>query len=350
MGYYISQAKRSLQRFVFTPYLGLTKLLNAAALFLQFGLFKNSRVFGYPLKLSLDPTSICQLHCPLCPTGQGSRGRSRGIMKFAEFKKVVDEMAPYLYEIDLNNWGEPFLNKELAKMVGHAHGKKIRTSVNTNLNVALSEKDAAGIVKAGLDVLYVSMDGVIQKTYERYRKGGKLKIVWDNIRLVVDKKRQLGKRNPKIVWQFLVSKFNEHELPRLEQVRKDLGIDQVIIGLLRSDMAKEIFTPDREKIESVRKWLPKNEQLSRYDYKLKKRKLQKRYCHFPWFVSVINWNGSVSPCCASYNEKLDFGNAFTDGFKAVWNNQKYRAARKAVASRKATGTVCDNCLKTGFID
>ena len=39
------------------------------------------------------------------------------------------------------------------------------------------------------------------------------------------------------------------------------------------------------------------------------------------------------------------------GFKSVWNNEKYRAARKAVAAHKPNGlTVCDNCIKTGFID
>jgi len=351
MNYYLFQLNRSLGRFVFTPYVGARKLLNAVALFAQFGLLKNSRLIGYPLKLSFDPSSICQLRCPLCPTGQGAKGRSKGVMKFEEFKRVADEMAPYLYEIDLNNWGEPFLNRDLIKMVGYAHKKRAKTSVNTNLNVALTEKDATALINAGLDVLYISMDGITQQTYEKYRQGGKLKTIWDNILLVGEKKRQLNKNNPKIIWQFLVSKYNEHELPELQKVREKLGVDELVIGGLRADMGKEIFTPDAEKVQSMRKWLPANEQLSRYDYSKKQRKLQKRSCHFLWFVSVINWNGSVSPCCASYYEKFDFGNAFEQGFKPIWNNEKYIAARKAVARHAPkSGTVCDNCIKTGFVD
>jgi len=350
MGYYLFQAKRSLKRFVFTRYFGLRKFLNAAGLFLQFGLFKNSRVFGKPLKISIDPCSICQLECPLCPTGQNAGGRSLGRMPFEKFEALLKELGPFLYEIDLNNWGEPFLNKDLIKMAGFCHGKRIRTSVNTNLNVRLSEKEAESLVKTGLDVLYVSMDGITQATYEKYRKKGKLKNVQDNIRLVASKKKELGSKTPKIVWQFLVSKFNEHEIPKLEAVKEKLGANELAIGFLRSDMGKEIFTKDREKVESLRKWLPKNESLSRYDYESRERKLKKKFCAFPWFVSVVNWNGSVSPCCASYFEKFDFGNAFGNGFKEVWNNEKYRAARKAVAQKKPTGTVCDNCLKTGFID
>ena len=272
-------------------------------------------------------------------------------MRFEDFKKIVDEMAPFLYEIDLNNWGEPFLNQEIIRMVEYAHKKRLKTSVNTNLNVPLSEKDAVDLINAGLDVLYISMDGISQKTYEKYRIGGNLAAVQKNIRLVAEKKKALGNKNPKIVWQFLVNKFNEHELPQLEHVKRDLGIDELVLGGVRSDMGKEIFTMDREKVESLNKWLPENEDYSRYDYREKKRKLQKRWCHFLWFVSVINWNGSVSPCCSSYFEKLDFGNAFEKGFKPIWNNEKYAGARKAVAAHKPESkTVCDNCIRTGFID
>ena len=103
MNYYLFQAKRSLGRFVFTPYLGIRKLFNAAGLFAQFGLFKNSHIVGYPLKISIDPSSICQLKCPLCPTGQGQKGRSLGRMPFEKFMALVDELSPYLYELDLNN-------------------------------------------------------------------------------------------------------------------------------------------------------------------------------------------------------------------------------------------------------
>jgi len=350
MGYYTAAAKKSVKRFLFTKYFGLRKFGNAAMLFTQFGLFKNSKLRGYPLKLSFDPSSICQLKCPLCPTGQEQKGRSLGRMNFDKFKKLVDETGPYLYELDLNNWGEPFLNKNLIKMVDYAHRKRIRTSVNTNLNVPLSENDAIALINSGLDVLYISMDGITQKTYEKYRKKGNLKTVWDNIKLVSSKKKELEKENPRITWQFLVSSLNEHEIPKLESVKQELGVDELVIGLLRSDMGKEIFTMDKEKVESLKKWLPKNESLSRYDYDKKQRKLRKDSCPFLWFTSVVNWNGSISPCCANYYEKFDFGNAFDQGFKSVWNNENYIAARKAVATGKATGTVCDNCLRTGFID
>lgn len=349
--YYLFQMRRSLGRFVFTPYFGIRKFANAAALGAQFLLFKNSRVVGYPLKISIDPTNECMLRCPLCPTGRGENGRPGGKMEPGNFRKVIDEMHPYLYEVCLNNWGEPFLNRGIYGMVEYAHGRGIMTSINSNLNVPLSEKDAERLVLSGLDQLYVSFDGIKQETYQKYRVNGKLKNVFRNIRLVAGKKKELGRKNPRIDWQFLVMRHNEHEVPELERVRKELGIDNLIIGCVRSDLGKEIFKSDGEKINETSGWLPENEVYSRYDYKNRKREVRKKYCHFLWFVTVVNWDGSVSPCCAVYERKHDFGNAFTEGIRGIWNNDLYRASRDLVAGRKASmGTVCANCLRTGFVD
>ncbi|MCD6434044.1 MAG: radical SAM protein [Candidatus Diapherotrites archaeon] len=349
--YYKFQIKRFIKRFILSPYATPRKFVNMLLLTLQYATIKPAKVIGYPLKLTIDPTNVCQLRCPLCPTGQRRRGRKKGYMKFSEFKKIVDEMAPYLYEIDLNNWGEPFLNKEIFKMIEYAHSKKIWLSVNTNFNVPLTEKQAERLVKSGLDQLYLSIDGITQKTYEKYRVGGKLKTVIENIKLINKKKKELNSETPRIVWQFLVNRYNEHEVPKLKEFQHKYGIDKLVIGALRTSMADEIFLEDREKIELIKDWLPKNEKFSRYDYRKKERKLKKKYCHFLWFVSVINWNGSVSPCCGVYFEKYDFGNALKEGFKKVWNNEKYQAARNAVARRKyKIETVCVNCLRTGFMD
>ena len=349
--YSLWQLQRSAKRFLFTPYFGFRKFANALMLFVQFGIFKNSRIKGYPLKLSFDPSSICQLECPLCPTGQKQTGRTLGKMDLAKYKKVVDEMAPWVYEIDLNNWGEPFLNENIIEMADYAHKKRTRTSINTNLNVAFTEKFAEGLVKSGLDVLYCSIDGITQDVYQKYRKKGALGTVKKNLKLVSGKKRELGSSTPQIMWQFLLMKHNEHQVPELEKFKKEHGIDTLILGNLRSDMGKEIFTKDAKKIEETQGFLPENEDYSRYDYSKKERKLQKKYCHFPWFVTVINWNGSVAPCCSNYYEKNDFGNAFEEGFKKIWNNEKYVNARKVIASRmEIPGVVCSNCIRTGFID
>ncbi len=64
---------------------------------------------GYPYHLIVDTGNVCNLRCALCPTGQRKDGRSKGIMSFDNFKRIIDELAPYLLTVDLYNWGGAIL-------------------------------------------------------------------------------------------------------------------------------------------------------------------------------------------------------------------------------------------------
>lgn len=343
--------KSNITRFIFSPYSSLLKVLNAAVIFFQYRFIHNSRIMGYPIKLTIDPASLCMLKCPLCPTGQGSPLRKRGLLDFENYKKIIDELSPWLFEVSLYNWGEPLLNKNLVKMIEYAHKKKIFTSVNSNLNVKIDNAFADSLIKSGLDNLIVSIDGITQKTYSKYRRGGDLSLALGNLRKIIGAKKKAKTDTPKICWQFLVMRHNENEIEEAKKLSKDIGVDSMFIGAIRCDMGAEIYIDDQKKVNSIKNWLPTKSKYSRYDYENKKRKTIKKNCHFLWATSVINWNGSVSPCCAIYNEGEDFGNAFEAGFRKIWNNPKYRLARKAISTKNPNlPIVCKNCLKTGFVE
>ena len=72
---------------------------------------------------------------------------------------------------------------------------------------------AESLIKSGLDVLIVSLDGTTQKVYEIYRVGGKLDRVLDNIKLLAEKKKELGYTTPYVEGQFIVMRQNEHQIP-----------------------------------------------------------------------------------------------------------------------------------------
>jgi len=61
--------------------------------------------------------------------------------------------------------------------------------------------------------------------------------------------------------------------------------------------------------------------------------------------TMIFPTGAVSPCCASNDEPDDFGNIRTAGsFDAVWNNQRYQAARKFFkGERSSEHLICERC-------
>lgn len=326
------------------------RLLNLFLVRLEL-LLRTDKVIGYPTFLVLEPTNICNFRCPLCPTGQNQKGgRSKGQMSLVNFRRIIDEIGPYLYSLRLENWGEPLLGKEIFDMVTYAKSKKISTSFNTNLSL-LDEGSAEKLILAGLDHIKISLDGASKESYEKYRVGGDFKEVVNNIKLLTKKRADLNRKNPFIEVQFIVMRQNENEINQMKQLCIDLGVDGLFIQRLRPGMQEELFNPDAYCIEKYKEWLPVDSKYSLFDYEKKVRKYKSKICNFLWTTTVINWDGSIVPCCSIYDEKYDFGNIFDDGFKNVWNGPQYRAARMLIGKGKAVSVdvVCKFCFKKGII-
>ena len=82
-----------------------------------------------PKKIGLDASTVCQLKCPSCPTATGETGKKlgKGFLQFKDFKEIVDKN-PQLHSIELSNWGEIFLNKELPKIIEYAYVHNVALS------------------------------------------------------------------------------------------------------------------------------------------------------------------------------------------------------------------------------
>jgi len=123
------------------------KLVNLLAIEIQRKL-RRKKVIGYPYILILDPGNICNLRCPLCPTGTKEKGMNRQLLKFDLFVKIIDRLYPYVYEVALHNWGEPFLNLDIFKMIAYCKQKNIGTNLSTNLN--FPDLDIEALVKSSI--------------------------------------------------------------------------------------------------------------------------------------------------------------------------------------------------------
>ena len=54
-------------------------------------MFGSKYSFSLPPVLQIEPTNICNLKCPLCPTGSRTLKRQKGIMSFKTFQICVAE-------------------------------------------------------------------------------------------------------------------------------------------------------------------------------------------------------------------------------------------------------------------
>ena len=142
-----------------------------------------SKVFGMPTSIVVDPTNHCQLECPLCPTGRGDTSVAYGLFQLDKYKKVMDVFSKWAQTVLFFAWGEPLLNKSFIEMIRYTSQSphKIRSMTNVNLNT-ITDEQVKGLVTSNLDQVHASIDGVTQEVYEKYRVGGNLEVVFNNLK------------------------------------------------------------------------------------------------------------------------------------------------------------------------
>ncbi|MCK5594818.1 SPASM domain-containing protein [bacterium] len=329
----------------------LVKLINFLAIYVQTNFLHNSKVYGFPTSLSIDPVNVCNLQCPLCPTGRKDKMTEKNFMRFDMLKKIMDEVGKYLYKIDLYNWGEPFLNKELLKMIKYAVGAGVKVDISSNLSFD-TDSYVPDIVDSGLNELIVSAAGSTEKEYEKYNIGGDFKKVMKNVGLIAKEKRKKNSKTPTLIWRYLVTRYNEKGVEEALRTHKSRGFDSILVSTLHLDMGGEITRDVRHRIEEFKDWLPEeNEKYSGYDIQSKSR-IRQNSCDRLWRTSVISPSGEVFPCCAVYGDKYSFGSIQKSTFMQIWNNKYYRSARSSISgkSKRKIRTICDICKKNGYLD
>ena len=272
-------------------------------------------VQAQPLKLTIEPTNICQLHCPLCPTGLRINDRNFCYLNIDIFKRLLDEVGDYVFFVDFFNWGEPFLNKQLEDFLRLLHEKNISTSLSTNLSVKLSDERIQRFIESGVNHMIVSLDGASQESYATYRRGGNFELVCDNLRRIVQMREKLASKTPYITWQYLIFSFNEHEIDRAQQIAQDIGVDRIFFHKAYIDEG-HYDIPENDRAQ-IRKWVPANPAYTHYDPQDKEKhfsiplrakdKYRNKRCDWHYISSAINADGTISPCCAVYKKCNDLG-------------------------------------------
>lgn len=180
-----------------------------------------------PIIANIDPSNVCNLHCPFCPVGAGElEHQPRGYMPLELYERVMEHLGAYLIYLELYRYGEPLLNPDIIPMLNLAsHEFRIRTSISSNFSKPLSDDFLAGLIEGGLYRLTIAADDVEQSFYEQYRKGGNLDIVLDNLERLHRLRVKNKSPYPKIIWQTLIFRFNESRLDHIKSFVGKFGVD-----------------------------------------------------------------------------------------------------------------------------
>jgi hypothetical protein len=92
-------------------------------------------------------------------------------------------------------------------------------------------------------------------------------------------------------------------------------------------------------LEENKNWLPENP-----DY-IRTPSGKESACKYLWDRVVVNWDGSVAPCCKIYNRSDAFSDGFSGDFMDIWNGEQYRRARGIFNGGKENSHfVCQRCV------
>jgi radical SAM protein with 4Fe4S-binding SPASM domain len=311
------------KRFIFSsPKKQINLLKNYLAFYL-----KSPKVFGLPSRLMIEPANFCNLRCPTCPVGAGEIVKTKGAMSLENFKKIIDETGDYLYHLTLWNWGEPFLNKDLAEMIKYARRKNIYVITSTNGHF-FDERTCEAIIDSGLNELIIALDGLSQETLSQYRVGADFKKIEEGIKTLVRLKREKKSALPKLQLQFIAMKHNQHEAGKVKEFAINLGFNKAVIKTFGSHLD----------INRLKEFEPEGK-LSRYSKPVK----EQNNCQRIYLGMNINYDGTVVPCCYDPKESKVLGNVLENGVRQVWQGDKFTNFRRAILTDKKAIGICRNC-------
>ena len=297
---------------------------------------KKPVIKGFPISISIEPTTSCNLRCPECPSGLRAFTRPTGMLSTSLFENSILQLKDKLSYLTFYFQGEPYLNPQFLSMVNFASRQGIYTATSTNAHY-LKDDVARATVESGLDRLIVSIDGTTQETYESYRIGGSLDKVLEGTKNVLAWKRKLKSRTPHVVFQFLVVGPNEHQIPGLYKLGKEVGVDQVALK------TAQIYD-----YKNGSDLIPQQQKYSRYaktdeGYVLKNR--MDNHCWKMWHSCVITWNGKIVPCCFDKDAHFVLGDLNKNSFEEIWFGEQYQNFRSSLLRSRSEIEICKNCTE-----
>jgi radical SAM protein with 4Fe4S-binding SPASM domain len=282
-----------------------------------------------PSFLSFEPTNYCNLKCPACPSGSGNLTREKGFADFSMFKNLIDKNKKHLINLILHFQGEPLLHKQLGEMISYARKSRIYTELSTNANLLPAVFDS--LKNAMPDKIIISLDGLEQESYNKYRVNGDMNKVFDSLKLLSQMPK---KKRPFVEVQFLVFSHNEVEIPKLKKLKLQYKIDKISLK------TAQIYESEQISI------LPKDEKYSRYKIDGNRFRLKselQNHCRRIIFGSVVTWDGKLVPCCFDKNADFVCGNIREDTILKIRNGEKYKQFIKTVFSQRNKIEMCMNC-------
>ena len=317
-------------------------------------------------KVYIEPTSRCNLSCRTCI--RNAWEESQGDMAASTFDRLVENLKelPSQPDVFFGGFGEPLLLSNIAEMVARVKAVAGKVELITN-GMLLTDERSRELIEAGLDTLWVSVDGATAEHYADVRLGAALPTVFDNI-THFSTLRGSENATPELGISFVAMRKNIADLPILIQMSSRLGASRYMVTNVlpyTKEMCQEMLysrsvenrlsrpSPGTPRIDLPRIDLGPDSQdpivqaiQYRQNVQLNGATLgqERGRCPFIERGSVaVSWDGAVSPCLALMHNYISYlhgrrrlvqrhilGNLAEQDLKSIWEAPEYVDFRKHV--------------------
>lgn len=270
----------------------------------------STREKSLPNTLEIGITNACNANCIMCPH---HKLKKIGFMDMKLYKKIIDDASSSgISGVGLSFFGETFMDKHLIERIKYAKLKGLGVSFFTNGSL-MDKKKAREIIEAGLDSIVISFDSDRKKVYEKIRRNLKFETTRNNILGLIEMKRELKKKNPKINLVFVLMDENASELKEYYRTWKN-RVDAINVINMRN-WSGEIDNKTKRSIHF-------------------KKGLKRDPCGLLWQQFNIDWDGKVVICCNDWAHNVVLGDMNKESVSDVWFGEKLKAIREIHKKRQ----------------
>ncbi len=332
-------------------------------------------------KIYVEPSGRCNLDCVTCIRNVWAAPNE--IMSNATYERILADLPQFspTPTIFFGGLGEPLMHPRLPQMIAQAKALGAPVELITN-GTLLTERLARRLIEAGLDRLWVSLDGATPESYADVRLGASLPKVIANVKRFSQLRPAAIRPHPEIGISFVAMQRNIQDLPNLMRLARRLGANRLMVSNVlpyTEQMKPEMlynrvtnnatFLPSKE-VPHVN--IPKmmTDQLvsqmldqvmgQGWNVSFAGNNLGARNDQCPFIedgTTSVGWDGGVSPCWPLLHDHVSYmndrqrtshryavGNVAEQGLAALWRSPEYRAFRQKVqAFDFAPCTFCGGC-------
>ncbi len=280
-------------------------------------------------KVYVEPTNACNLSCRTCIRNVWTEPLGRmSLQTYGRILEGIGQLALPL-TVSFGGFGEPLSHPDIVGMVYQAKRRGLTVELVTNATL-LNAEMSAQLISAGLDVLWVSLDGASPGSYSDVRLAESLPEILANLQQFHNL-RLSGQHWPELGIAFVAMKRNIEDLPAILRLGSRYGASRYSIsGILphTTEMAAEVLYSRTlgETAPRSNPWAPPV-RLPRMDINDDTREALYRVlrggrgllageappgqktnrCPFiEAGTTSIGWQGNVSPCLALLHEDVSF--------------------------------------------